>query len=126
MNVGLWAAQVLLALLFLVSGVAKLSMSQERMLDTGQTGAAAFPLPVTRFTAACELLAVVGLIVPPLVGVAPALAGWAAAGLAVVMIGAMGMHSRLAVTERNPAEWRNVAVNVVVLLVCVVVAVGRL
>jgi hypothetical protein len=39
--------QVLLAVIFLLSEAAKLTTSPERMLATGQTGAAAFPLPIT-------------------------------------------------------------------------------
>lgn len=123
MEIVLWTAQILLAVTFLASGLAKSTMSIERMLATGQTGAAAYPLPVVRFTAACELLAAVGLIVPPLVGVAEPLAGWAAVGLAVVMVGAMAMHARLAVTNQQPKEWRNVAVNVTILAVCLFVAI---
>lgn len=126
MNAALWTGQIALAAIFALSGALKATMSRRRMLETGQTGAAAYPLPVVRFTAVCELLAVVGLIVPPLVGVAPQLAGWAAVGLAAVMLGAMAMHARLAVTQRKPKEWFNVAVNVVILLVCVFVAAGRL
>lgn len=126
MNVALWAGQVLLAVIFAVSGALKSTMSQQRMLETGQTGAAAYPLPVVRFAAICELLAAVGLILPLLLGVAPALTGWAAVGLAVVMVGAMAMHGRLAIVQHKAAEWRNVGVNVVLLAVCVFVAAGRL
>ncbi|MGH3491069.1 MAG: DoxX family protein [Actinopolymorphaceae bacterium] len=126
MNTSLWIAQIFLAALFLFSGVAKSTMSQERLLATGQTGAAAFPIPVVRLTAICELFAVVGLIVPRLVDIAPSLTGWAAIGLAVVMVGAMISHSRLAITQANSKEWRNVAANVAILAVCVFVAVGRL
>ena len=126
MNTALWVAQALLAVIFLLSGVAKLTMSRERMLATGQTGAAAFPLPITRFTAACELVAVVGLILPGLLGVAETLTGWAAVGLAVVMLGAMSMHTKLAVTQHRVAEWRNAAFNVAILLLCVFVAAGRI
>ncbi|SEC31158.1 DoxX-like family protein [Amycolatopsis tolypomycina] len=126
MNVALWAGQVLLAAIFAVSGALKSTMSQQRMLETGQTGAAAYPLPVVRFAAICELLAAVGLILPLLLGIAPALTGWAAVGLAVVMVGAMAMHSRLAIVQHKAAEWRNVGVNVVLLAVCIFVAVGRL
>jgi uncharacterized membrane protein YphA (DoxX/SURF4 family) len=117
---------VLLAAIFLLSGVLKSTMSRGRLLATGQTGAAAYPLPVVRFTAICELVAVVGLILPTLLGIAPALTGWAAVGLAVVMVGAMAMHARLAIGQRRPAEWRNVGVNVLILLVCLFVASGRL
>jgi uncharacterized membrane protein YphA (DoxX/SURF4 family) len=50
MNSALWIGQGLLAVIFLISGIAKSTMSKERMLATGQTGAEAFPLPVIRFT----------------------------------------------------------------------------
>jgi uncharacterized membrane protein YphA (DoxX/SURF4 family) len=126
MNTALWVGQVLLAAIFALSGALKSTMSRQRMLETGQTGAAAYPLPVVRFTAICELFAVVGLILPVLLGIAPVLTGWAAVGLAVVMVGAMAMHGRLAVVQHKPAEWRNVGVNTVILAVCVFVAVGRL
>lgn len=126
MDIALWTAQAALALLFALSGVLKSAMSRERLLETGQTGVAAYPMPVVRFTAICELLAAAGLILPRLTGIAPVLTGWAAAGLAVVMIGAMAGHARLAVTEHRPKEYRNVAANVVILAVCVFVAVGRL
>lgn len=126
MNSLLWTAQLLLAAVFLFSGLAKLTMSRERMLATGQTGAAAYPMPIVRFTATCELLAVVGLILPLLLHTAESLTGWAAAGLAVVMIGAMAMHARLAVTQKRSTEWRNVAVNVALLLVCLFVAINRI
>jgi uncharacterized membrane protein YphA (DoxX/SURF4 family) len=123
MNTTVWVAQIFLALAFLASGLAKLTMSHEQMLASGQTGAAAYPMPIVRFTAACEVLTAVGLTVPPLVGIAEPLVGWAAVGLAVVMVGAMAMHSRLAVAEKQPKEWRNVAINVGLLAVCVFVAV---
>jgi uncharacterized membrane protein YphA (DoxX/SURF4 family) len=125
-NAALWAGQIVLALLFALSGSLKYTMSRERMLETGQTGAAAYPLPVVRFTAICELIAVVGLILPQLTGVAPSLTGWAAVGLVVVMIGAMAMHARLAIVQHKAAEWRNVTVNALILAVAVFVASGRL
>jgi uncharacterized membrane protein YphA (DoxX/SURF4 family) len=126
MNIALWTGQVLLAVIFAVSGALKSVMTQQRMLETGQTGVAAYPLPVVRFAAICEILAAVGLILPLLLGIAPGLTGWAAVGLAVVMVGAMAMHGRLAIVRHKAAEWRNVGVNVVLLAVCVFVAAGRL
>lgn len=95
MNVALWAAQSVLAAVFALSGTVKLSMSRQRLLDTGQTGIAMFPMPVVRFTAAMELLAVVGLLAPGLTGIGLVLTPLAAAGLCVVMIGAAWAHSRL-------------------------------
>jgi uncharacterized membrane protein YphA (DoxX/SURF4 family) len=57
-----WVCQGLLAVLFLASGCAKISMSRERLLATGQTGIAPFPMPLVRLAAASELLGAVGLI----------------------------------------------------------------
>jgi hypothetical protein len=119
MNVALWICQLLLAGVFAASGYAKATMSPERMAATGQTGPALFPLPVVRFTAVMELLAAVGLVLPELTGIAPALTAAAAIGLCIVMIGAASAHTRL-------HEPRNVAVNAVLFAMCVFVAVGRL
>jgi hypothetical protein len=118
MNPVLWVCQGLLAILFLASGGAKISMSRERLLATGQTGIAPFPMPVVRLAAASELLAAVGLIMPWASGVLPVLTPVAAVGLGAVMIGAAGAHLHL-------RERRSAAVNVVFLLVCVFVAVAR-
>lgn len=125
MEIALWTAQAALALLFAYSGMLKTTRSRERLLATGHTGVAAYPMPVVRFAAICELAAVAGLLLPELTGIAPALTAWAAIGLAVVMVGAMAGHSRLAVTEHRPAEYCNVAANVLILAVCVFVAAGR-
>lgn len=118
MNITLWISQGVLAMACLVSGSAKSTMSMERMLATGQTGVQGFPLPVIRTVAVCELLAAVGLIVPWWTGIAPVLTPLAAVGFGVVMIGAAANHGRL----REPGP---VTVNLVLLGLCVLVAVGR-
>jgi hypothetical protein len=83
-----------------------------------QTGVAPFPLPVIRFTAFCELLGAIGILLPRLVGVATFLTPVAAGGFAVVMLGAIGSHAYL----REP---RNVALTVSLFIAAVAVAVGR-
>ena len=118
MNLALWTVQVLLALVFLGSGAAKISMGRDRLIATGQTGIAVYPMPVVRFTAACELLAAVGLVLPWATGVAPVLTPLAAAGLLAVMIGAARAHLIL-------KEPRSVAVNAVLFAGALAVAVGR-
>jgi uncharacterized membrane protein YphA (DoxX/SURF4 family) len=119
MNVALWSAQILLAAVFLASGIAKSTMSRERLLETGQTGVAVFPQPVVRFAASMEVAGAVGLVVPWWSGIAPGLTPAAAFGLAIVMIGAGSAHVRL-------HEPRNVAVNALLLALCLFVAIGRL
>lgn len=119
MNIALWAAQVILAVTFLASGIAKSTMSKEKMISTGQTGVAPFPLPFIRVVAACELLAVLGLILPQALGVAPILTPLAASGLAGIMVGAGFAHGSM-------GEFKQVfGVNLVLLILCLFVAVGR-
>jgi uncharacterized membrane protein YphA (DoxX/SURF4 family) len=83
MNIALWIVQVLLALLFLFAGGMKLIMPIEEM--TKQV-----PMPgwFLRFIAVCELLGAIGVIVPWLLRIRPALTPLAAAGLVIIMIGA--------------------------------------
>jgi uncharacterized membrane protein YphA (DoxX/SURF4 family) len=119
MNVSLWVAQIILAAGFAASGLAKLTMARDRLLETGQTGIAMFPMPVVRFTAAMEVLAAIGLVAPWLSGIATILTPLAAAGLCVVMIGAAWAHSRL----REP--WA-VTANAVLFAFAAFVLVGRL
>ncbi|MDQ3825455.1 MAG: DoxX family protein [Actinomycetota bacterium] len=71
-----------------------------------------------RATAAAELLAVVGLIVPWASGVLLMLTPLAAVGLAAVMVGAASPHLHL----REPLT---AGANMVVLVVCIFVAVAR-
>lgn len=118
MNALLWTLQVLLAVVFTYSGLWKISQPKARLIAVGQTGVAPFPMPVVRFTALAELLGAIGLVLPPLTGIATYLTPLAAVGFAVVMVGAMGSHAYL----REP---RNVALNVVIFIAALTIAVGR-
>jgi len=79
----LWIVQGLLALLFLFAGVMKLIMSVEEMTRDVQ-----LPGPFLRFIAVAEILGAIGLILPALLRIKPGLTPLAAAGLAIIMIGA--------------------------------------
>jgi hypothetical protein len=129
MNAALWTAQILLAVLFLGTGSAKAVLSKERLLASGQSGVAPFPVPVLRLTGACELLAAVGLVVPWASGIARVLTPVAAVGLVVVMVGAVVSHGRLLRDDRaagrGSGEARNLVLNLVVIGLCVFIAVGR-
>jgi hypothetical protein len=74
-------------------------------------------LPVIRATAFCELLGVIGILVPRLVGTAQFLTPAAATGFAIVMVGAIGSHAYL----REP---RNVALTTLIFIAAVTVAIG--
>ena len=83
MNIALWIAQGLLAAIFLFAGGMKLVMPVEEM-----TKQIALPGLFLRFIAVCEVLGAIGLILPWLLRIRPGLTPLAAAGLAIIMIGA--------------------------------------
>jgi len=129
MNVALWIVQGLLAVLFVLTGAAKAVWSKDRLLASGQSGVAPFPVPVLRLTGVCELLGALGLVLPQATGIARTLTPAAAVGLGVVMLGAMASHGSLLRADRaagrGSAEARNIAGNVLVLALCVFVVAGR-
>jgi uncharacterized membrane protein YphA (DoxX/SURF4 family) len=86
MNVALWILQVLLAALFLFAGGVKLVTPIEEMLKQMPL---ALPGWFLRLTGVIEVLGAIGLIVPWLTGIRPGLTSLAAAGLVIVMIGAV-------------------------------------
>jgi len=83
MRVVLWIVQGLLAVLFLFSGGVKLVMPAATL-----TKGSPFSAPFLRFIGVCEVLGDIGLIVPSLTRIKPALTPLAAAGLVIIMIGA--------------------------------------
>ena len=83
MNVALWIVQGLLALLFLFAGGTKLVLPIAEM-----TKEIAMPGAFLRFIGVAEVLGGLGLVLPGLTGIRPGLTPLAAAGLAIIMVGA--------------------------------------
>lgn len=79
----LWIVQALLAAVFLFAGGMKLVLPIAEM-----TKQIALPGPFLRFIGVAEILGALGLILPGLLRIRPALTPLAAAGLAIIMIGA--------------------------------------
>lgn len=84
MNRLLWVIQVLLALLFLFGGGTKLVMPATELTASGP-----LPAPFLRFIGVMEILGGLGLILPGMLRVRTELTPLAAAGLVVIMIGAV-------------------------------------
>jgi uncharacterized membrane protein YphA (DoxX/SURF4 family) len=118
MNTTLWIIQGALAVVFLGSGAAKISWSRERLIASGQTGVAVYPMPVVRFAAFTELLAGVGLILPWATDIAPVLTPLAGLGVCALMVGAAYAHKKL----REPV---NVAANTILFAAALTVAIAR-
>ena len=95
MNALSWTLQILLAATFLYSGSLKSWMPKERMIATGQTGVAPYPLPVLRIVATAELAGAAGLVLPWLLDIDRFLTPLAAACLVPIMVGAAVAHAGL-------------------------------
>src|SRR5213593_4374556 len=91
MNVALWIIQVLLALLFLFAGGTKLILPIEVLTSMGSPNQVHLPGLLIRFIGVCEVLGGLGLILPGLLRIRPNLTSLAAAGLVIIMIGAIAV-----------------------------------
>ncbi|MFD7902106.1 DoxX family protein [Kitasatospora sp. NPDC059747] len=81
----------LLALFYVYSGTLKAVRSRDQLRPM-MAWVDRMPLPAVRALGAVELLGAAGLILPPLTGVAPALAVVAAVGLVLLQAGAITVH----------------------------------
>jgi uncharacterized membrane protein YphA (DoxX/SURF4 family) len=118
MNVFLWIVAIVLAAVFLASGMGKLVRGKEKLAASGQGWVEPFSPPVIRLIGAVEVLGAVGVILPWALDVASVLTPVAALGLFVVMLGAIVTHGRR-------REFPNVAVNIVLGALALVLAIGR-
>lgn len=123
------ALQIVLALVMLLSGLAKSRMSKARLLQTGQSGMTDLELPTIRLIGISELLGALGLTLPWWTGIAPWLTPLAALGFAVIMVLAFGVHTRLMRRAPSPEVARreawNRVTNVVLLIASLTVVVVR-
>lgn len=118
MNIALWIIQVLLALLFLFAGGTKLYFSPEVLAAMGPPNQVHMPGLFLKFIGVCEVLGGLGLVLPGLFKIRPQLTSLAAAGLLIIMIGAV------VVTIAGPGVGPAVPA-VVIGLLCAFVAYGR-
>jgi len=118
MNVVLWIIAGVLAVLFIGAGVMKLAQPREKLAAMGQGWVTGFSPGSVKVIGALDALGGLGLVLPPLVGIAEVLAPVAAVGLALLMVGAMVVHGRR-------KEYPQVVFNIVLLVLALVVAWGR-
>jgi putative oxidoreductase len=117
-NIALWIVQGLLAAAFLLFGFVKVSQPMDA-LGKRMAWVRAIPPAFVRFIGAAEVLGAVGLILPMLTRILPWLTVAAAIGLVVVQASAAIFH----ISRREVSA---VPVNVVLLLLAVLVAIGRI
>ena len=119
MNVVLWILAGLLAVAIFASGVMKLVRTKEQLAASGMGWTESFTSGQVRALGVAEVLAGLGLILPGALDIAPILVPLAAVGVGIVMIGAIVTHARRGEKQALP-------VTVILLILAVVVAWGRI
>ena len=110
----LWIAQVLLALAMLSAGIIKLNSTDELLTSYYPL----FPAMFMRFIGVCEILGAIGLVVPAALRIRPELTPLAAAGIAIIMAGAV--ISTIAMGAPSA-----IAMPLILFLLAVFIAYGR-
>ncbi|MER5883396.1 DoxX family protein [Streptomyces sp. NPDC001941] len=113
MDVAYWIVAGLLALFYLYGGALKVLRDPERLRPM-MAWVDSTPLPALRAIGAVEVLGSLGLLLPPLTGIAPWLAPAAATGFVLLQIGAIRVHLRMGD--------RQIALNVCLLVLAAVAA----
>lgn len=117
-RIGLWTAQILLAVVYFGAGSAKLLQPIDALATMGMTFVLSFPEIVVRLIGFVEILGALGLILPTVTRILPRLTPLSAAGLTVLQIGAIFTH--IAIGE--PAS---LPFNALLLALSVFIAWGR-
>lgn len=117
MNIALWVVQGILALVFLMAGVMKMTQPKDKIGEK-MAWVDDFSQSQLKTIGALEILAAIGLIIPGITGIAPVLVPLAALGIALTMIGAIVVHARR-------SETSDIAKNVVFIAMAAFVAWGR-
>lgn len=117
-NIGLWAAQLLLALFYLYAGYNKLTQPIEALGAMGMGFALFVPELLTRFIGLAEVLGAIGLILPAATRILPRLTPLAALGLTTIQVLAIALHV-------SRAEFMVLPMNLVLLALSLFVLWGR-
>jgi|SRR5215217_1842718 len=88
----LWTGQALLALFFAYAGVVKLTQSPAALDQMGWHWALDVPPGLIVFIGVAEMLGAIGIILPMALRILPRLSTWAAIGMVVLQLAAVGMH----------------------------------
>lgn len=92
MNTALWVVQCILAFVFLLAGGMKLFAYDRYKAMSEKNKPSDLTRGLVTFIGVAELAGAIGTILPTAVNMAPWLSGWAAVGLALIMVSAINYH----------------------------------
>jgi uncharacterized membrane protein YphA (DoxX/SURF4 family) len=113
MNTFIWILQILMACLFLFSGINKLFLPKSQLLEKGMKGLANLADNQIKIVGILEVLGVMGLILPALLSIFPIVTSIAACCLGLIMVPAGIAHYKLKLP---------ILMNVFVFICCMVIA----
>ena len=119
MNIILWILQILMAILFIYSGICKSMFDIPALVAKGQTGVEKLSIPFVRFIGVSEILGAIGLVFPLLLHIAPNLTAISAICLGFIMVPASVIHYLR-------TEYKTVIGNCTVLVICLFIVYGRI
>ena len=115
MDIVAWILQVLLCVAFLIHAAQMLRPNPEKLTSSGMSYITDMPSGLRVFAGVAEALAALGLVVPWATGILPWLTPLAAAGLVLIMLGAIVLHIQ-------SGEIVNIGLNLVLLILAAAVA----
>jgi uncharacterized membrane protein YphA (DoxX/SURF4 family) len=118
MNTVIWILQGLTAFTFMFSGISKAYFDEKTLVQKGQTGVEGLPKWFIKFIGVSEVFGAIALIAPMLMNKWTTLTPIAAICLGFIMIPAAYIHN----TRKEP---KNVMINLVILIVCSLIAYYR-
>ncbi len=116
-NITLWIAQGLLAVMFIMAGIMK-TIQPVEVLAESIPWVSSTSVGLVRFIGISELLGGLGLLIPSILRFKPFLTVWAALGLALIMVFAAGFHA-------TRGEFSNIGMNVVLMGIALFIGWGR-
>ncbi|WP_137134151.1 DoxX family protein [Rhizobium sp. FKY42] len=117
-NIGLWVAQIALAVLYLMGVWMHLLLSPQEAAAMGAVWMSEAPIALVRFIGIMELLGVIGLILPAATRIKPNLTVLAAVGLLAIQALAIPFHA-------IRGEFAPLPFNVIYVVLAVLVIWGR-
>ena len=118
MIVAVWIVSALLAVVNLGAGIFKVVTPKAKLPRPQLAWVDDYSQSAVTAIGVLEVLAAIGLILPPLTGIAPVLAALAAMGLVLLQIGALVVHLRR-------GERQTLPINVVLIVLAAFVALAR-
>ncbi|MDO1448418.1 DoxX family protein [Rhodocytophaga aerolata] len=113
LNISLWIAQLILAAMFIMAGLPKITTPIQELAASNE-----IPEALVRFIGIAELLGAAGLLLPGILNIKPVLTSYAALGLFTIMVLAFLYHI-------SKGEYAGAGITVALGLLAAFVAWGR-